>query len=552
MRQWFSAHPKKFFKEMTSMFKQVAVAFALACVLWVAFPMAVSASVAAITSFHMDRTTVNPGQSITFTVRTTAATTHVFTNVGGTTTHGTIVDTDVVGGTRLWSLTAAAPAGTTQIVVFANTANNTLGAATITIPITVGIGTANLPGGHGPLAIISVIETAATAPNMVQLTVITGPEASEVWVRHGGMYNRGTMTAENLQAQTRTWVINFRPTNFVRQQVEVFANRAYVVAGATRREFQVELSAPFLTPSNPLIINAIANPTSINPGGASTVTVTTNNDAEFVWIMVGGTRINAVRSGTTVTQRTWTATVHPATTMDVVVHANATNVTQGAAVRNVRIDVGTARATIHSARAEWDATNSARVTVYTNQHAGRVWIQMGGGTPRQFPIANRQNVGGNQFRWVLSNIHDPTVPIRVFVSESTTGAMTQANADAFWDIPGIGGWADGTGVGMIHSATATPMSINLNQSLTANLTVVTAGNVTEIRTRSSFAGGVWDTRNTGFTNNADGTRTWSFPAWLGTVPSGSSHTVTFEVQARTSTAASWSATTNITGIHVFR
>jgi uncharacterized protein YkwD len=100
-----------------------------------------------------------------------------------------------------------------------------------------------------PYVSISITETPTTTHGEVQLTVVTGRGANEVWVnfdrinngRGTGRLSRGTMVSEN--SSSRTWEINFRPEAWVAQQVEVAYNRTFSWSGATTQVFNLTLGS---------------------------------------------------------------------------------------------------------------------------------------------------------------------------------------------------------------------------------------------------------------------------------------------------------------------
>jgi len=99
------------------------------------------------------------------------------------------------------------------------------------------------------LDIIRIMETPIAGTNNAQLTLATGTDVNEVWIRFAepARYRRGTLVSEN--ANMRIWEIDFQPISRNPHDVEVFANREYVVFGATRQVFRIAHNpSPFLHP----------------------------------------------------------------------------------------------------------------------------------------------------------------------------------------------------------------------------------------------------------------------------------------------------------------
>ena len=353
---------------MTTKFKRNLLATVVGAFLMVlAFPVIASAS-AAITSFSVDRTSIVQGQSVTFSISTTSDVNYVFAEVNGARVQATLQSANT------WRLVAM-PNRTQNITVVASTTNATTGAATATVPISVLSATAppvptppttpttptapippvtSPPVTQGNMAIVSVTETPALRANEVQLTVVTGVGANEVWVQFDDSRFR---RAQELTAQrtetTRTWQIDFRPQQWAVQTVQVSANREYVFAGATTQSYTLTLAAPFVPPVVPAIQAVTPSTRTVTPGGSVTFTIRTNLDVNHVWIVdVDGTRRDASPSGSpTANSRNWTVTFVPPRTGAVNVFANAVN--------------------------EWDSSSGqilrarANVQKYSNLGAGR-------------------------------------------------------------------------------------------------------------------------------------------------------------------------------------
>jgi hypothetical protein len=375
----------------------------------------------AVTNFSADRTTVASGQSITFSVTTTSQTQFVFAMADGVRTQGTRTS-----GNN-WSIIVS-PTQSTTIAIFANSSNNETGAARINIPVTVtGVAATpppvqapppvtvpQPPATLGPISIASVTETPATRTNFVQLTVVTGVESSEVWVnfdRVNGARNTGRFARGTLQSQTassKTWVINFSPTTWAPQRVEVGSNRTYNWPGAATQIFDVTLSQPFTRPSNPAIQSVSVNPRTVSPGNSTTFSIRTNADVENVWIRtVDGVEHNAVRAGSTGTSRNWTVSFNPVRSGNVTIFANSHRSETGATTRTEHINVGSvARAAfVSTPSASWTgnvnvthANNNLVITATTNEHTNSVWAVVNGNRVQ----LNRTNSGSGNRTWSVN------------------------------------------------------------------------------------------------------------------------------------------------------
>ena len=396
-----------------------------AFLLLLAFPTFASASQAAITTFSMDRTTVTQGQTITFTVTTTAQVNYVFANVG---------NNRVATGTRIsgnnWQVVVTPAAGTLGITIVANTSNNVNGAATVFVPITVtATGQQNapqVPTPTGPLAIHSITETTALREGEVQLTVVTGPDAREVWVQFDDtrfMRARGDV-ADLRTATSRTWVINFRPTRWVPQTVTVSSNTTYVVTGAVTQNYNLTLSAPFVRAAVPTIQNVTVSSRDVTPTGTTTFTIRTNADVNYVWVEnVNGTRTNATRTTQTTASRTWTVTFSPVSTGQARVFANATNTATGAVTRTESITVRTQNVAIVGTPTvnwvTWANSGTIWVEVTTNQFAQRVWVELPDGRRPQLTHHSGSGTANRVWRGYIENISNIN-QVNIRVSETNS------------------------------------------------------------------------------------------------------------------------------------
>jgi len=393
--------------------RKVLMSLVIALLAMIVVPMTVLAA-PAITNFSMDRTTVNSGQSITFNVRTTAQTQFVFAMVDGVRTQGSRV-----GHGNDWVVTVT-PTRTTTVSIFANATNTENGAAIINVPVTVGATATTpvtpatptvpipvAPANLGPIAIASITETPATGVGYVQLTVVTGRETNEVWVnfnrtdntRGTGHFARGTMTTQD--TNSRTWVINFRPQTWVTQQVEVGSNRTYNWPGAATQLYNLTLAQPFVPPVTPRITNVNVGNRTVSIGANTTFTITTNLDAEHVWVRdVDGREHNAHRTTSGVSTRTWSVTFPPIRSGTVTVFANSTRSADHAATRTENITVShTTAQIVGTPTASWTNHNETLIHVTTNSYVQTVWAVMPG-TGNRVQL-NRTNTGSGNRTWSI-------------------------------------------------------------------------------------------------------------------------------------------------------
>jgi hypothetical protein len=412
----------------------MAGVFIAAAVLVVVSPTSLLAfgDIAAFTFVGVDRTTVNEGQPVTFTARTVNAIT-LFATVNGDTVVGTVQDIDHMTGHATWSLTVI-PVQSQTVVVHANNINAFDGAATASFPINVqggvqGGGTGVVqPGVPVPLPqptghqIFDIQETPAPGPDTVTLTIVTNETPGEVWiVADGYRFHRATLVSEG--AGQRTWTVSYNPSLYVRHQVQVSANHAYVLDHyVVSQNFDVNLAAPYVpyVPAAVASINRVnASPATVNTGDRTTITVVTNRDTEFVWAEVDDRRVNARRGNRSATTQSWTMEVSPARTQTVIVYANTENISQGAVTDSVRITVQEARPRIYNARL--DRTQIERdqwttIDIRTNVEVEHVWAIVDGRREN----ARRGSIVSGERTWVLDIRPEYTQTITVFANITNT------------------------------------------------------------------------------------------------------------------------------------
>jgi len=468
----------------TNIKRKFIVAAVGAFMLLLAFPVAVAA--ASLLNVDVDRTTVASGQNITFSIRTTTTANFVFAEVGASTVQATRGTADAAG--QNWTLTVQ-PAATGTISVFANNTNNTNGAARVRIPVTVtGAAAPTVPASPaqpgqatGPLAIHSVTETPALGAGQVQLTVVVGLEANEVWVRFDqDRFRRGQEDTARRTANSRTFVINFQPASWTAQQVVVSANRQYVVAGANSQSYTLTLAAPFTRTATASIQQVNIPSRTVAPGTNVTFNIRTNPYVEYVWIVdVDGNRRNASRSGTvTATARNWTVSFNPIRTGAVRVYANTTDSATGAATRTETITVQSANASITSATAsitgnQWaNQWGSVTIDATTNYAVSRVWVDIDGRRIRLSQISGT-GTGNRTWRVVVDNVsHHSQLTVHASVTDNYNTDTSRTVSVTGWN---NWGWGQGSATVSPISGTAFqtntfPANHHANQAVTFNIT----------------------------------------------------------------------------------
>ena len=410
---------------MFKSFKRKLTAMVCVLLLVAAYPISMTAASganASFTSFGVDRAVINAGQTVTFTASTVGAN-FVFAAVDGQFVAGT--QQTSAGGITSWLLTIN-PTQSQVVVVHANNVNTPEGAAVVSIPIVVNAtGTAGLPttsGGQSIHNIYSITETEASQPYTVTLTIVTSAAPQFVWANLGG----GRFMQANRTSQTATqatWELTYRPQNYVAHTIEVSANHAYVVDDSIyTRSFSVALSAPFVQPVTPVSISrATISPTTVDYRGRATITVRTNHEAEYVWAMVDGRRVNASRGSTTATLRNWTIDVRPDETQTITIYANVTNTEQGAATDTVRVTVRELQPRIENTRF---SRNNIRVgewtTIYitTNTEVEHVWAFVDNTRLN----ATRESSTSTTISWRIEVNTDNSQTITVYANRTNTSS----------------------------------------------------------------------------------------------------------------------------------
>ncbi|MCL1987363.1 MAG: hypothetical protein FWG64_05260 [Firmicutes bacterium] len=431
-------------KNLTNKF---IVAFALLAVL--AFPstfMAADVGIPAFTHLTVNETSINQGQTVTFSISTVNAA-YVFAESAGVRIPATMQTGDNATRRAVWTLTVQ-PSATQSVSIFASLDQETVNAASIVIPITVnalGAVTPVTPTAPVPTqpvqpvqpqppaqtgnVIFDVSETQATAAGMVTLTIITNNEPGTVWINVSERFVQATRISQN--ATESVWEVSYRPLNFAPHQILVYANQEYVLDGSeVSQTVSVQLTAPYVPAVSPADISRSSlNATSIDLGAQVTLTVRTNADVNHVWATVDRARVNLTRGSTTAgnnPQTTWTATFRPNETQEIPIFANIENNETNAATDRVRITVRDRG--FSDAPGDWiqraDLTGNnflqvgevTEITVRTTPNVSRVWAMVDGRRLDGRRMAGSQS----DSTWVISNVvPQRTQTIEVFATPNT-------------------------------------------------------------------------------------------------------------------------------------
>jgi hypothetical protein len=508
----------------------------------------------------MDRSTVAHGQNITFTINTTPQTQFVFAIVNNV----RVPATRVAANANNWTLTVT-PTSSTNITIFANTIDSENGAASLVIPVTVtGVPATTTPtpptgpvippapANLGPIQIASITETPAQAAGQVQITIVTGRDSNEVWVNYNRVNNqRGTgrfARAEMLSqdANSRTWVINFRPT-WTAQVIEVGSNLTYNWPGADTREHTLTLTQPFVAPIVPAIQNVTVSPRSVAHNANTTITVRTNADVNNVWVRdVDGREHNATRTMDSANVRAWTVTFNPVRTGNVTVFANSSRTETGAVQRTENITVAGGRATVINANASWvgNQWHDANITVTTNRYAQTVWAVMPV-TGQRVQLSRTDSGTGNRTWSTNATNVTHTGQIVIHVS-SQQGNIHALSADYTRNVSWTGVGGTGTASGAIQNVTHNTIS---DQSAIrggwVSFRVTTSLNVTGLEITGHHRGP--QTPHIFLEQTTDNTRIWFVSVTIGDNAPLHGH-VSFDIRALQSGAQVGTAITPMVSI----
>ena len=451
--------------------------FAVLLFFAVAFPFTLQAAMVspAFTSFGVDRTTIQPGQEITFNMRTTAAATFVFADVNGVRVQAARQGFDFAGNQN-WQLSVT-PNTSQTINIFASTTNTTAGAATMFVPVTVTeINQGQGPSGGAGLAIHSIRELASLTQGTARLEVVTGPDVGAVWVHLASLGNAGFFNSQqpvSVTATSRTFIIEIRPgIAWHPQTVTVSANRVFGLGGETTQQFNLTLSQIMGTPQ---ILNTIPAQTAQAINGIATFTVNTNAAVNHVWAVVGGQRFEGRRTGNT---NQWVVDIWVnigTNNLTAQIWASSTGVQTDAVsvMRNIT-RTGTGSNTwqfIDNPTFMFVSGNTARIEAVTGTSTNRVSLQIGGTTH------HLTNIGtiGNTRTWAInvvvpSNITN--IPVRAFTS--STASWNSTHDERWIHTQNLGGISGGQI--LFAQILNPPNSIDLNYQLpTLNVQIDTTG-----------------------------------------------------------------------------
>ena len=300
-----------------------------------------------------------------------------------------------------------------------------------------------------PIGIQAVWESEAPAEGLVQLTVVAGVAVNFVWVQfEGNRIEHGTRIATDMTSST--WTINYRPSFLTPHTVIIFAGRSNSPINAASREHVVFQHSPFIPLEHPKIQNITvaqrgiihANPRYVAPGTEVTLRIRTNADMGAVWIRdVDGLERRATSVWpTTDTQRNWEVVFTPTRPGYVVVFANATHTTWGAAQRSEFLGIGGGGAAIHHVSAtplewHWGMQANTAIRVTTNEHTNSVWAVL---PNRQVvPLRHVLGFGVSDKVWEAA-VWTSGFPIAIHASEAfgIVGSFSDATMTIYhWSAP---------------------------------------------------------------------------------------------------------------------
>ena len=416
------------------MIKRVLSVFAIVFALTIITGLSVYAS-PSIVDVRANRTSVIQGANVTFTVYVSNETRFVWARSGAEVVPGVERAGAPLGapaGTRVFNVTVW-PTATGNVDILANTVNDTATAVSRPVHITVSGGQATQPGAVGGIQILGISETRAIAPNTVQLTVVTGTQAGDVWVRFDAYphnWRRGELQSES--PASRIWTINYAPASFVPHRVQVGANTTYTLVGASFQYFDVGLLAPYAPRLNPVIFGRTISTTNVNVGNSVTIRVNTNQDAYSVWVLdADGIESVARRIPPFVPEasRHFEVMVAPYRTGTLRIFAGtgvgdpyAVYITENVVVHvpNVYITQASVTQVANSMHQE------AVIRVTTNQNAGSVWAVLPDGETVRLSLVGHPGAQGNR-TWEArpGGVPTPNVTIRVSATMSNIPSVTQ-------------------------------------------------------------------------------------------------------------------------------
>lgn len=226
-------------------------------------------SVPSIVSLTASKSSVDYGETVTLTVRTSANVDYVWAEYDGTHKNASFQST-YTNGEKSWSVSIA-PSASQRVRVYANVASrSTTGADSRSQDITV---YASSP------EIFSV--TSSQSGESYTFTVKTNSIVKYVWVSCDN--SKTYASSKSSSGDTKTWTATVSPS--ASQRVHIYANSSDSQSGAVYETQQVSAGV-----SAPKIVSyKTPNGTWIMPGDVFTVTVSTSGNVNYVWVEdVGG------------------------------------------------------------------------------------------------------------------------------------------------------------------------------------------------------------------------------------------------------------------------
>ena len=400
-----------------------------------------------IVDVRANRTSVIQGAPVTFTVYVSSGTNFVWARSGANVIPAEPAAGAPLGapaGTIVFNVTVV-PVATGNVYILANTTNDVATAVSRPMHITVSDGMAVQPGAVGGIQIIGISETRALQPYSVQLTVVTGTGANEVWVRIGSYpysWYRGRLQSET--PTSRIFTINYTPLAFVPHRVQVGSNTTYNLVGASLQYFDVVLAAPYMPRLNPEIFGRTLSAGSVNVGNTLTIRVTTNQDAYAVWVRcVDGFETVGRRIPPHVpeTVRNFEVMVAPYRTGALTIFAgtgvgdpHAVYVAENIVVNVPQVYITQAVVTQVANSANEEVT----IRVTTNPNVGSVWAVLPDGETIRLNLVGQPGAQGLR-TWEARPAGVPTPNITLRVSATTSNIPSVIQTVSSWGSAMAGG-----------------------------------------------------------------------------------------------------------------
>ena len=419
------------------MIKRILSVFVIFFALTIVTGLVVYANPSIIDVRHNRPTGWIQGSPVTFTVYVSNETGFVWARAGVNAVPVPAVEAAGVplgtpAGRRVFNVTIV-PTAAGNVDILANTTNNTANAIVWPVQILDSGGQAATPGAVGGIQILGITETRALQPNSVQLTVVTGTLAGEVWVRLGAYphsWYRGRLQSET--PASRIWTINYTPALFVPHRVQVGSNTTYNLVGASVQYFDVGLTAPYAPIRNPVIFGRTLSTNTVNVGNSVTIRVSTNQDVYSVWVMDSdGIQTVARRIPPLIpeTVRNFEVMVAPYRTGALTILAgsgvgdpHAVYITENVVVHvpPVYISQASVQRVVNSANEE------ATIRVVTNQNTESVWAVLPDGETIRLSLVGLPSAQGAR-TWEArpAGVPTPNITIRVSATMSNIPSVTQ-------------------------------------------------------------------------------------------------------------------------------